>query len=91
MDRRIELLRYVTRQQRGIEIAPWFNPVVPKRAGYRTLILDLFDAQNLRRNAESDANVPKEMIPNIEEVDLTALIQHSGGRPRIWRAGAMST
>jgi SAM-dependent methyltransferase len=70
MDRRIELLRYVTRQQRGIEIAPWFNPVVPKRAGYRTLILDLFDAQNLRRNAESDANVPKEMIPNIEEVDL---------------------
>jgi hypothetical protein len=22
---------------------------------------------------------------------LAALIQHSGGRPRIWRAGAMST
>jgi hypothetical protein len=23
--------------------------------------------------------------------DLAALIQHSGGRPGIWRAGAMST
>jgi SAM-dependent methyltransferase len=70
MDRRTEMLKYVTLEQRGIEIAPWFSPLVPKREGYNTLVLDVFDAARLRRNAESDHDLPKEIISSIEEVDL---------------------
>jgi len=70
MDRRQLILKYVTKNQRGIEIGPWFNPIAPKREGYRCLVLDVFDAATLRQRATADPNVDKSMVPLIEEVDF---------------------
>jgi SAM-dependent methyltransferase len=70
MDRRDVVLKYTTKEQRGIEIGPWFNPIAPKRDGYKCLVLDVFDSETLRRRAVEDPNVPAESIPMIEDVDL---------------------
>lgn len=54
----------------GVEIGPWFNPIVPKRV-WQTVVVDFTDAQELRRIASthSDQNV-QEAAPMIEEVDI---------------------
>jgi SAM-dependent methyltransferase len=70
MDRTQELLKHITRQHRGVEIGPSHSPLAPKRLGFQTLTLDVFDAATLRSKAEADPNVPKEIIANIEDVDL---------------------
>jgi len=70
MSRRRELTKYITRDQLGIEIGPWFNPLAPKAAGYKCLVLDILGADALRKKAAEDPNIPKETITNIEEVDL---------------------
>jgi GT2 family glycosyltransferase/SAM-dependent methyltransferase len=70
MDRSAELLEAITKDQIGIEIGPWFSPIVPKRDGYRSLVLDLFDADTLRELARRDKGIAESAIPNIEEVDL---------------------
>jgi predicted SAM-dependent methyltransferase len=70
MDRRDIILEYIRKDQRGIEIGPSWNPLVPKAAGWDTLNLDVFDARTLREKAINDRNVPSQMVSNIEEVDL---------------------
>ncbi len=70
MDRRERITRFITPQQKGIEIGPYFTPLAPKRAGYNCLAVDVFDAATLRRRAAEDPEIPDEMVPNIEEVDL---------------------
>jgi SAM-dependent methyltransferase len=70
MDRRDRILQHCTKAQLGIEVGPWFNPVAPKREGYRCLSLDVFDVTALRARAEADPNIPREKIPAIEDVDL---------------------
>jgi SAM-dependent methyltransferase len=69
-DRREEITRYITPEQVGIEIGPYFAPLAPKRLGYDCLVLDVCDATTLRRRASKDPNVLREKIRNIEEVDL---------------------
>lgn len=69
-ERRERLTRHIAREQSGIEIGPYFNPLAPKRQGYRCLVLDVFDAAALRRQAAADPNVPRDRIADIEEVDL---------------------
>jgi hypothetical protein len=71
MDRTQELLKHITKDQRGIEIAPYHNPLVPRRLGYNSLSLDVFDTAELRRRAEGDPNIPREHLPLIEEVAPT--------------------
>ncbi|WP_250538459.1 MULTISPECIES: class I SAM-dependent methyltransferase [unclassified Caballeronia] len=70
MDRRDSILKYVTKEERGIEIGPWFNPLAPKREGWQCLVLDVFDAATLKRRALDDPNVPDGAAVNIEDVDL---------------------
>lgn len=70
MDRRAEVTKFVTKEQRGIEVGPWFAPLVPKRDGYNSLSLDIFNSDKLRQRALDDPHVPRELIPNIEPVDL---------------------
>ncbi|MBP9089170.1 MAG: class I SAM-dependent methyltransferase [Kofleriaceae bacterium] len=48
----------------GLEIGPSFNPVAPKRAGYKVHILDHLDADGLRKK------YPHLKPENIEEVDF---------------------
>ena len=70
IDRRQRILQFITKQQVGIEVGPWFAPIAPKKDGYNCWALDLFDAATLRRKAQSDPAVPRERIPEVEEVDL---------------------
>lgn len=70
MDRKQRITKHLLQSGRGIEIGPWFNPIVPKREGYSTLVLDVFEYDELRRRAQSDPNVPREKVKDIEPVDL---------------------
>ena len=54
----------------GIEVAPFFAPLAPKREGYNCLVLDVFDKQVLLACGEDDPNVPAEGLANIEAVDF---------------------
>lgn len=70
MDRRQRITRYVTREQRGIEIGPYFNPLAPKRLGYNCLVVDVADREALQKQARSDPLIPQEAVDAIENVDL---------------------
>lgn len=70
MNRITELRRFASREAKGIEIAPYFNPAVPKAEGFDVLIVDVFDTDRLHLNARQDPNVPDERIPEIEPVDI---------------------
>lgn len=70
MDRRSEITKYITREQIGIEIGPWFSPLAPKREGYNCWSVDVFDRDTLRQRAKDDPYVADEKIEDIEEVDL---------------------
>ena len=77
MDRRAVLLKGITKDMLGIEIGPYHQPLVPKREGYRSLSLDVFDTEALRKNAATDSAITKNEAEQIEEVDLV------GSAPRL--------
>ncbi len=60
----------ITKGMRGIEVAPWFAPLTPKREGYNCLVLDVFDSETLLKRARNDPGIPAEGIELIEGVDL---------------------
>jgi SAM-dependent methyltransferase len=70
MDRRAELLRFIDRDQVGIEIGPWHTPLAPKRDGYQSISIDVFDVDTLRRRAVEDPNIDEAGVARIEDVDL---------------------
>jgi SAM-dependent methyltransferase len=71
LDRRDRLTRLISREQRGIEIGPYFNPLAPKREGYNCLVIDVADREALRRQAQTDDPlIPSEKLEAIEEVDI---------------------
>lgn len=69
MDRLAELLKFIAPGQTGIEIAPYFNPLVRKSEGWNVLVLDVFDTPRLRENARRDL-ATEASIAQIEDVDL---------------------
>ena len=70
MDRRQEILKFVRKGARGIEVAPWHNPIVPPDTGYEVVVLDVFDRTVLIERAEADPAIGKALATNISEVDL---------------------
>src|SRR4029453_11566785 len=70
MDRRAELVRFIDRDQVGIEIGPWHTPLAPKRDGYQSISIDVFDVDTLRRRAVADPNIDEAGVARIEDVDL---------------------
>jgi SAM-dependent methyltransferase len=70
MDRIAELRKYVTCDMEGIEIGPFFNPLVPKREGFRSISIDVFTQDQLREYAQRDPNISDEKVDEIESVDL---------------------
>ncbi len=55
----------------GVEIGPFFNPVAPKAAGWRTTTIDFQDGDKLREVAKNhDAEVIRNMAGAIEDVDI---------------------
>lgn len=70
MKRLEELLKYIDRSSLGIEVAPYFNPALPKIQGNRVLILDVFDTEALRSYAAKDPLIPSKRLMEIEDVDI---------------------
>src|SRR6185312_9337443 len=69
MNRQESITRYINKRDRGVEIAPWHSPLVPKKDGYNSLTLDLFDTPTLRTNAEHHG-ISGRARRRIEDVDL---------------------
>ncbi|ACI91766.1 conserved hypothetical protein [Afipia carboxidovorans OM5] len=74
IDRKAELLRHITKDLEGIEIGPYFNPLVPKAEGFRSFNIDVFDTEHLREMGASDPAV-RDHVARIEEVDLVGPAQ----------------
>lgn len=72
MKRIDELRRFADKESLGMEIAPYFNPVVAKSDGYNCLVLDVFDTETLHRNAEADPNIQSDKYKLIEDVDVVS-------------------
>jgi len=70
-EQRAEFVRNgITKEQKGIEIAPWFRPLAPKNKGYDCQILDVYSKQQLLERAINDSNIPPETHTLLEEVDF---------------------
>jgi len=67
-DRKDEVTKYISMDMFGIEVAPWIKPLVPKRTGYNSIVLDVFDTEKLIENAHA-ANL-SDYIGAIESVDI---------------------
>jgi len=72
MDRLDILRRYAGKTKLGIEIAPYFNPIVTKAAGYNVLIVDVFDTETLRQRVLEDPNLTDDQAADVEAVDIVS-------------------
>jgi SAM-dependent methyltransferase len=70
MTRQQHITKYISTSMRGIEIAPWHSPIVPKREGYNCVTLDFFDTATLHQRAKDDPQVDDALIERIEAVDI---------------------
>lgn len=70
MSRTAQILAGITKDMRGIEVAPWFAPLAPKREGFNCLAVDVFDRETLITRAKADPNIPAAGVDLIEEVDF---------------------
>jgi hypothetical protein len=64
------LLAHVDLEKTGIEVAPYFNPALPKAKYPKVLTLDVFDTATLRARAAEDSLIRHDKIAQIENVDL---------------------
>jgi SAM-dependent methyltransferase len=64
------ILKYADTSGKGIEVAPYFNPVLTKREGHDLLIMDVFDTDTLRDRVRDDPLIDSARAAEIEEVDL---------------------
>jgi SAM-dependent methyltransferase len=65
-----ELLRHIGPGARGIEVAPWLNPIIPPGGERSVVVLDRLDRPALLARAEQIPSIDKAMIPRIADVDL---------------------
>lgn len=70
MGRADRILKHAKLDGRGIEVAPYFNPLVRKSDGRNVLILDVFDTETLKARAREDPDIADARINEIEDVDL---------------------
>lgn len=68
--RRQKLLKGISKEMNGLEIAPWFAPIAPKSEGYNVKVLDFFPKDELVPRALADSNIPTGAERNIEDVDF---------------------
>jgi SAM-dependent methyltransferase len=76
MDRRNVILKYITREQHGIEIGPFHSPIAPKRDGYNCLVMDVFDTTTTRAMAAENPGISDEQAARIEDIDLVGSCTH---------------
>ena len=70
MSRAQMILKHIDIREHGVEVAPYFNPLVAKSDGHPVLVLDVFDADKLRELALIDPNIQNEWAARIETVDI---------------------
>ncbi len=73
-----EILRHCSKVLRGIEIGPYFNPLASRARGYNCLSMDVFTADQLQQIAKGDANIPRDQIANIADVDIVGSASEIG-------------
>ncbi len=64
------LLKHTNISKKGIEIAPYHKPILPKADGHDVLILDVFDTDRLRANFKDNFGDDKQREARIEAVDF---------------------
>jgi 2-polyprenyl-3-methyl-5-hydroxy-6-metoxy-1,4-benzoquinol methylase len=71
MDRIEQLRRGLTKSMKGLEIGPFFNPIVPRAEGWQTTIIDYTDKDGLLHRA-ADLNQPDvtALSAQIDDVDI---------------------
>lgn len=73
MNRKEYILKYAQKNGLGLEIAPYHNPIAPKKDGWNCLSLDIFNFEELTSLAQNDPDpFVYENIKNIETVDIVA-------------------
>lgn len=84
-DRYTVLLDGISKEQTGLEIGPFFAPLVPKSSGYKSFSIDVFSADELREKAQHDSAIRADDILKIEDVDfigdasqMTSLVEAAG-------------
>lgn len=72
LDRSEFLLRGIDQSKDyGIEIGPFYNPIAPKAAGWKTTVVDFTDQKGLLHTASTHSNATiRSMAENIEAVDV---------------------
>jgi len=71
MDRKERILKFANKEMLGIEIAPYFTPIAPKKDGWNCLSVDIFDTDSLIALAAKDPDpFVNEKVKNIENVDI---------------------
>lgn len=76
MNRREVILKYITKEKRGIEIGPFYTPLTPKRDGYNCLVMDVFDTATTRKMAADNPSISDEDAKGIEDIDLIGSCTH---------------
>lgn len=73
MNRKNYILQYAKKSSLGLEIAPYHNPIAPKKDGWNCLSLDIVNYEKLISFAEKDPDpFVRENIKNIEKVDIVS-------------------
>jgi SAM-dependent methyltransferase len=70
MTRQQQITKHISKAMRGIEVAPWHSPIVPKREGFNCVTLDVFDSATLRQRAKDDPQVDDALVERIEDVEI---------------------
>lgn len=70
MSRIDQIIRHIDTSRLGIEVAPYFAPILSKRHGFDVLSLDIFDEEKLRELALNDPGILAEWADRIEPVDI---------------------
>lgn len=65
MKREDKILKLVNKTGYGVEIGPSYNPVAPKKAGYKVQIIDQMNREQLLAHYQGHG----QPLENIEEVD----------------------
>ncbi|WP_299730125.1 methyltransferase domain-containing protein [uncultured Tateyamaria sp.] len=69
MKRNQFLLKGIDKSMLGLEVAPWFNPIVAKADGYNVRTLDVFDFDTLMERAKGDPEIDARGYDKLEAVD----------------------
>jgi SAM-dependent methyltransferase len=73
MERREVVLKHVRKDMLGIEVAPYFAPLAPKRDGWNCMVVDVFPTEELQLRASRDPDpVVSKNVDRIESVDIVS-------------------